>query len=42
MIEKEKQNINPGPDYVIPAEAILVVAGERQNIKRMKENLMNN
>jgi len=40
VIEKDRQTITPGPDQVIHADSILVVAGERQNLKRLKEMLM--
>ena len=41
VIDKEKQHISPGPDYVIKQDSIMVVAGERQNLKRLKELLSN-
>jgi TrkA domain protein len=41
VIDKEKQNISPGPDYVIKKDSIMVVAGERKNLKQLKELLSN-
>ena len=35
--DKEKKTISPGPDFVFTAESTLVIAGERQQIKRFKE-----
>lgn len=42
VIEKnsEKQ-INPGPDYVLQAESTVVVVGERQQQKLIKQILLN-
>ncbi|GFN31448.1 cation:proton antiporter regulatory subunit [Paenibacillus xylaniclasticus] len=33
--------INPGPDHVITQESILIVAGERKNLRQLKEILQN-
>lgn len=42
LIEKDhRKKINPGPDQVIPAEATLVVAGERQQVKAVKRLVSN-
>lgn len=39
--KKNKQKINPGPDDLIMAEMTLVIAGERKQIKLLKELLLN-
>ncbi|WP_303851049.1 cation:proton antiporter regulatory subunit [Seleniivibrio woodruffii] len=39
VVEKEKKNIVPGPDYKFVSDSVLVVAGERQHIKLFKELL---
>ncbi|MFD0620019.1 MULTISPECIES: cation:proton antiporter regulatory subunit [Paenibacillus] len=42
MLGKENERvINPGPDSVLKAHATLVVAGERQQIMKLKQILMN-
>jgi TrkA domain protein len=41
IVEKGKQKINPGPEDRILAEMTLVLAGERQQIKKLKELLLN-
>ncbi|MFO7248509.1 MAG: cation:proton antiporter regulatory subunit [Bacillota bacterium] len=42
VIDKnQKQTVNPGPDYVLKAETILVVMGERQQIKAFKQLVSN-
>lgn len=41
VIEKDhKQKINPGPEHVITADTTLVVAGERQQVKALKQLLV--
>lgn len=40
VIEKDhKQKINPGPDHILTADSTLVVAGERQQVKALKQLL---
>ncbi|MNP58227.1 K(+)/H(+) antiporter subunit KhtT [compost metagenome] len=39
-IQKNKQNVNPGPDDVLLADMTLVMAGERKHIKLLKELLL--
>ncbi|RNB78218.1 cation:proton antiporter regulatory subunit [Brevibacillus panacihumi] len=39
-VEKSKQKINPGPNDVLQAEMTLVMAGERKQIKQLKELLV--
>lgn len=42
IIEKDhKKHINPAPDYKFAPESTLVVAGERHQIKKLKEFLLN-
>lgn len=42
VVEKEnRQQISPGPDYVLRSEATVVVAGERKNLKLLKDILLN-
>ncbi|BFH14149.1 cation:proton antiporter regulatory subunit [Paenibacillus melissococcoides] len=38
-IEKGAKHINPGPDYTFKADTILVVAGERHQLKQLKQLL---
>lgn len=40
FVEKNSQKISPGPDDVIKEDMILVVAGERKQIKTLKDLLM--
>lgn len=40
IVEKRNQKINPGPNDIIAADTILVVAGERKQIKALKELLV--
>lgn len=40
IVEKNKQKINPGPDDLLQAEMTLVMAGERKQIKLLKELLV--
>lgn len=40
IVEKGKQKINPGPDVRLTADMILVIAGERQQIKQFKDLLL--
>jgi TrkA domain protein len=40
IVEKGKQKINPGPDDRLRADMTLVIAGERQQIKKFKELLV--
>ncbi len=40
IVEKDKKTVSPGPDCVFAADAMVVIAGERQHIKLFKE-LMN-
>lgn len=37
FVEKGKQKINPGPDDILLVDMTLVMAGERQQIKLLKE-----
>lgn len=39
--EGDQRKINPGPEHVLKAHATIVVAGERQQIKSLKQILMN-
>ncbi|TCK59974.1 cation:proton antiporter regulatory subunit [Seleniivibrio woodruffii] len=39
VVEKEKKNIVPGPDFRFVGDSVLVIAGERQHIKLFKELL---
>ncbi|MBP1157309.1 MULTISPECIES: cation:proton antiporter regulatory subunit [unclassified Paenibacillus] len=41
IVEKHKQKINPGPDDQLSAEMTLVIAGERKQIKLLKDLLLN-
>jgi len=41
IVEKHKQKINPGPDDLIIAEVTVVIAGERKQIKSLKDLLLN-
>lgn len=41
VVEKHKQKINPGPDDLLLADMTLVIAGERKQIKQLKELLIN-
>ncbi|WP_309121831.1 cation:proton antiporter regulatory subunit [Paenibacillus sp.] len=41
VVEKQKQKINPGPDDRLEAETTVVMAGERKQIKLLKDLLMN-
>lgn len=41
IVEKDQtQTVNPGPEQVLKAEAMLVVAGERKQIKALKNILV--
>lgn len=40
MVEKNRQKINPGPDDRIQSNMTLVLAGERKQIKQLKELLL--
>lgn len=40
IVEKGKQKINPGPDDRLTAEMTIVVAGERKQIKQLKDLLI--
>lgn len=39
LVEKHKQKINPGPDDRLTADMTVVIAGERKQIKALKELL---
>jgi TrkA domain protein len=42
VIEKnQRQQVNPGPDQVLHAEATLVVSGERHQVKALKQLISN-
>lgn len=41
IAEKNAHKINPGPDDRLPAESTLVIAGERNQVKLLKELLKN-
>jgi TrkA domain protein len=41
IVEKHKQKINPGPDDKLSAEMTIVIAGERKQIKLLKDLLLN-
>lgn len=42
VVEKsQRKTINPGPNHVLHAEGTLVVAGERQQVKALKQLLSN-
>ncbi|MFD0868933.1 K(+)/H(+) antiporter subunit khtT [Chlamydia abortus] len=42
VVEKNHNKyINPGPDYPLKADSTLIVAGERQHIKKLKRFLLN-
>jgi TrkA domain protein len=41
IVEKQGQKINPGPDDRLAAETTVVMAGERKQIKLLKELLAN-
>lgn len=41
IVEKHSQKINPGPDAVLTPEMTLVMAGERKQIKQLKDLLIN-
>ncbi|MFX3631637.1 MAG: cation:proton antiporter regulatory subunit [Candidatus Pristimantibacillus sp.] len=41
VVEKHKQKINPGPDDRLLADMTVVIAGERKQIKQLKELLVN-
>lgn len=40
IVEKNKQKINPGPEDLLQADMTLVMAGERKQIKLLKELLV--
>lgn len=41
IVNKKEQKINPGPDDILTAGSTLVLAGERKQIKQLKELLIN-
>jgi TrkA domain protein len=41
IVEKNKQKINPGPEDILKEDMILVLAGERKQIKSLKSLLLN-
>ncbi|AYB46035.1 cation:proton antiporter regulatory subunit [Paenibacillus lautus] len=41
IVNKKEQKINPGPDDILTAGSTLVLAGERKQIKQLKELLLN-
>ncbi len=38
--KNHKMQINPGPDFIFSADTIIVVAGERKNLKTLKDHLL--
>ncbi|GIO98633.1 MULTISPECIES: cation:proton antiporter regulatory subunit [Paenibacillus] len=41
IVKRNEQKINPGPDDILTAGSTLVLAGERKQIKQLKELLVN-
>ncbi|KOP64654.1 potassium:proton antiporter [Bacillus sp. FJAT-18019] len=41
IVNRNEQKINPGPDDILTAGSTLVLAGERKQIKQLKELLIN-
>lgn len=41
IVNRNEQKINPGPDDVLTAGSTLVLAGERKQIKQLKDLLLN-
>jgi len=40
IVSKHEQKINPGPNDIVAADTTLVIAGERKQIKQLKELLL--
>ena len=41
VVEKSgKKNVNPGSDYAFTANSVLIIAGERKQLKTLKELLL--